>query len=246
VRGQRPGPARPGGIVSEDRPDLPDGEVCRRPAGRPDEARSACDAMSLTVGTAGARRAGFSQVIPSGDAAIDVTAPSTSGVLGTITWAPASPCCYAATHRRSAQRRDDRAFLVPPGRWHSHRACTPTRGSATAGVELSLSCVVPCRDCACRRTRRRRPHVRPDLCCRGPGPEFSEARVGRGSRCWAPHLDLAYLDAGRRRHPVPPAHPPPRQGNLAAPGGRRGVTQLQIARRLGISQATVRTHLENI
>jgi DNA-binding CsgD family transcriptional regulator len=58
-----------------------------------------------------------------------------------------------------------------------------------------------------------------------------------------PHLHQAYLDAERRRHPVPRLTP--RQKDLlhllAA-----GHTNAQIARRLGISEGTVRTHLENI
>jgi DNA-binding NarL/FixJ family response regulator len=58
-----------------------------------------------------------------------------------------------------------------------------------------------------------------------------------------PHLHQAYLDAERRRHPVPRLTP--RQKDLlhllAA-----GHTNAQIARRLGLSEGTVRTHLENI
>ena len=58
-----------------------------------------------------------------------------------------------------------------------------------------------------------------------------------------PHLHQAYLDAERCRHPVPQLTP--RQKDLlhllAA-----GHTNTQIARRLGISEGTVRTHLKNI
>ncbi len=57
------------------------------------------------------------------------------------------------------------------------------------------------------------------------------------------HLHQAYLDAERRRLPVPRLTP--RQNDLlhllAA-----GHTNSQIARRLGISEGTVRTRLENI
>ena len=54
---------------------------------------------------------------------------------------------------------------------------------------------------------------------------------------------LAYLDAERRRHPAP---------RLTARHWEllhlvtAGHTNAQIARRLGISEGTVRTHLENI
>jgi len=58
-----------------------------------------------------------------------------------------------------------------------------------------------------------------------------------------PHLYQAYLDAERRRHPVPRLTP--RQTDLLHLVAA-GHTNTQIARRLGISEATVRTHLENI
>ena len=58
-----------------------------------------------------------------------------------------------------------------------------------------------------------------------------------------PPLDRAYLDAERRRHPVPRLTP--RQTDLLRLLAA-GHTNAQIARRLGISEGTVRTHLENI
>jgi DNA-binding CsgD family transcriptional regulator len=84
-------------------------------------------------------------------------------------------------------------------------------------------------------------HVRLVL-VRGPGPDFSD-RDRAVLTLLRPHLHQAYLDAERRRHPVPRLTP--RQddllGLLAA-----GRTNSQIARQLGISEGTVRTHLENI
>ena len=78
--------------------------------------------------------------------------------------------------------------------------------------------------------------------CRGPGPDFSE-RDRALLTLLRPHLHQAYLDAERRRHPVPELTP--RQTDLlhllAA-----GHANTQIARRLGLSEGTVRTHLENI
>jgi DNA-binding CsgD family transcriptional regulator len=77
---------------------------------------------------------------------------------------------------------------------------------------------------------------------RGPGTDFSE-RDRALLTLLRPHLHQAYLDAERRRHPVPRLTP--RQKDLlhllAA-----GYTNAQIARRLGLSEGTVRTHLENI
>ena len=77
---------------------------------------------------------------------------------------------------------------------------------------------------------------------RGPGPDFSE-RDRAVLTLLRPHLHQAYLDAERRRHPVPRLTPRQRDllRLLAA-----GHTNTQIARRLGISEGTVRTHLENI
>jgi DNA-binding NarL/FixJ family response regulator len=77
---------------------------------------------------------------------------------------------------------------------------------------------------------------------RGPGRDFSE-RDRALLTLLRPHLHQANLDAEQRRHPVPRLTS--RQIDLlhllAA-----GHTNIQIARRLGISEGTVRTHLENI
>jgi DNA-binding CsgD family transcriptional regulator len=78
---------------------------------------------------------------------------------------------------------------------------------------------------------------------RGPGgPDFSE-RDRALLTLLRPHLHQAYRDAERRRDPVPQLTP--RHWDLlhllAA-----GHTNTQIARRLGLSEGTVRTHLENI
>ena len=77
---------------------------------------------------------------------------------------------------------------------------------------------------------------------RGPGLNFSE-RDRAMLTLLGPHLDQSYLDAQRRRHPVPRLTPRQRDllHLLAA-----GHTNTQIARRLGIAEGTVRTHLENI
>jgi DNA-binding CsgD family transcriptional regulator len=75
---------------------------------------------------------------------------------------------------------------------------------------------------------------------RGPGPDFSDRDLLTVLR---PHLQQAYSDAERRRHPVPRLTARQRELlHLVAAGHTNG----QIARRLGISEGTVRTHLENI
>jgi DNA-binding NarL/FixJ family response regulator len=77
---------------------------------------------------------------------------------------------------------------------------------------------------------------------RGPGADFSE-RDRAMLVLLRPHLHQAYLDAERRRHPVPRLTP--RQNELLRLLAV-GHTNTQIARRLGISESTVRAHLENI
>ena len=77
---------------------------------------------------------------------------------------------------------------------------------------------------------------------RGPGPDFSE-RDRAVLTLLRPHLDQAYLDAERRRHPVPQLTPRHRELLRLVAAGH---TNAQIARRLGVSEGTVRTHLKNI
>jgi DNA-binding NarL/FixJ family response regulator len=77
---------------------------------------------------------------------------------------------------------------------------------------------------------------------RGPGPDFSE-RDRAVLTLLRPHLDQAYLDAERRRHPVPQLTPRQRELLRLVAAGH---TNAQIARRLGVSEGTVRTHLKNI
>ena len=77
---------------------------------------------------------------------------------------------------------------------------------------------------------------------RSPGPDFSE-RDRALLVLLRPHLYQACLDTERRRHPAPRLTP--RQNDLLRLLAA-GCTNTQIARRLGISEGTVRTHLENI
>jgi DNA-binding CsgD family transcriptional regulator len=80
------------------------------------------------------------------------------------------------------------------------------------------------------------------LFLRGPGLDFTE-RDRALLILLRPHLHQAYLDVERRRHPTPQLTPRQRELlNLVAAGH----TNTQIARSLGVSQATVRTHLEHI
>ena len=77
---------------------------------------------------------------------------------------------------------------------------------------------------------------------RGPGTDFSEADRALLTLL-RPHLHHAHLDAERRRHPLPELTA--RHWQLLALLAA-GHTNAQIARRLGVSEGTVRVHLENI
>ena len=77
---------------------------------------------------------------------------------------------------------------------------------------------------------------------RGRGRDFSEADRALLTLL-RPHLYQAYLDADRCRHPIPELTPRHWEllDLLAA-----GHTNAQIARRLGVTEGTVRKHLQNI
>jgi DNA-binding CsgD family transcriptional regulator len=108
----------------------------------------------------------------------------------------------------------------PYGIEHELMVCLPAAPGWTAGPGQSLRLVF----------------------VRGPGPDFS-GRHRDLLTLLRPHLRQAYIDAERRRHPAPRLTPRQRELlHLVAAGHTNG----QIARRLGISGATVRTHLENI
>jgi DNA-binding CsgD family transcriptional regulator len=77
---------------------------------------------------------------------------------------------------------------------------------------------------------------------RESGPDFSE-RDRALLTLLRPHLHEAYLDAERHRHPTPQlTHRQWQLLHLLAAGH----TNVQIARRLGVAEGTVRKHLENI
>jgi DNA-binding CsgD family transcriptional regulator len=77
---------------------------------------------------------------------------------------------------------------------------------------------------------------------RGSGLDFSERDRGLLALL-RPHLGEAYLDAERRRRRTPELTP--RQWDLLRLTAA-GHTNAQIARRLNVSEGTVRKHLENI
>jgi DNA-binding CsgD family transcriptional regulator len=111
-------------------------------------------------------------------------------------------------------------YYRPMGAEHELQLCLPAAPGRTAGSGRSVRLYF----------------------VRGSGPDFSE-RDRAVLTLLRPHLDQAYLAAERRRHPVPQLTP--RHWDLLRLVAA-GHTNAQIARRLGISEGTVGTHLENI
>jgi DNA-binding CsgD family transcriptional regulator len=223
------------GIVSEDRPDLPDGEGLPPSLLADLMSQIRCDQVVL-LGFDGSRLAyWFVQEDPFKVPFTDTPGwedfdrtywqhywdsrfcsyPSRTGDLRSII---KTPDFYSARQRHSTAMYTD--YERPLGLEHHLMVCLPEAPPRTAGPKR---------------------HVR--LCLsRGPGLDFSE-RDRAVLTLLRPHLYQAYLDAERRRHPVPRLTP--RQWELLRLLAA-GHTNTQIARRLGISERTVRSHLENI
>jgi DNA-binding CsgD family transcriptional regulator len=218
-------------IVSEDRPDLPDGEGLPPSLLADLMGQIRCDAVTFERFDSERPGPWFMQRIPPIPGvryrALDRSRwkhfwdcepscyPDRTGDLRSITKVSDF---YSA---RQWHGTDIYASLYRPfGLEHELQLCLPEASLRTAGSGRTIR-----------------------LCfLRGPGPDFCE-RDRAVLTLLRPHLYQAYLDTKRCRHPVPRLTP--RQKDLlyllAA-----GHTNTQIARRLGISEGTVRTHLKNI
>ena len=218
------------GIVSDHRPDLPadDGLPPSLLADLMDQIR--CDAVSFSAFDSARERQWFRQDIP---------APP---FLGTEAWHEGArlhwqhywaclPCSYP-------DRTGDLRSIVTIADFYSARQWRSTGMYSDCyrplGDEHELQLTLPAPGGPGRTVRL--------FFLRGPGPDFSE-RDRALLVLLRPHLQQAYLDAERRRHPVPQltARHWDLLRLLAA-----GHTNAQIARRLGICESTVRTHLENL
>ena len=216
------------GIVSEDRPDLPDGEGLPPSLLADLMSQIHCDAVVFVGFDSGRQALWFVQEAPSTHGSEDLeraywqhyrdsqfdTYPIHTGDLRSVI-KPAD--FYSARQWHSTAMYTD--FDRPMGIKHCLVLCLP-EAPRTAGpgryVRLTLD--------------------------RRSGPDFSE-RDRAVLTLLRPHLHQAYLDAERRRHPVPKLTA--RQWELLRLLAV-GHTNAQIARRLGVSEGTVRTHLENI
>ena len=218
-------------IVSEDRPDLPDGEGLPPSLLADLMGHIRCDPLSFDSWAAGGRCAGSARKSRP-------ATPHRVRVHDQVYWEnhwDCQPCSYTA--RTGDQRSVIKiADFYSARQWHSTGHVHRPRPAAGPGAPLMV-----CLPSALPPTAGPGRYVRLNL-DRGPGPDFSE-RDRAVLTLLGPHLDRAYLDAERRRHPVPRLTP--RQTDLLRLLAA-GHTNTQIARRLGISEGTVRTHLENI
>ena len=216
------------GIVSDHREDL-------SPRGLPPSllgdlmGQIRCDRIALS-GIDTTRQENWScQVIPP-DPDDEVTAPTY--------WKHYKDCEASSYPDRSGDLRSVTKVsdFYSARQWHSS-ACTPTITGRTESSICSGWCCLPGPDSPPGPGRTLRLGF-----VRGPGPEFSE-RDRALLALLRPHLHQAYLDAERRRCGTPPLTP--RHWELLRLVAA-GHTNAQIARRLGISEGTVRIHLQTI
>jgi DNA-binding CsgD family transcriptional regulator len=228
-------------IVSQDRPDLPDGDGLLPPSLLADlMGQIRCDGISVQRYDSGPQRGWVLQGIP---------APSDDELKAAKDRDPAQLEHWWACHCDCQscsypERTSDLRSVVKPSdfysarQWHSTRMYCEFYRPGGFEHELQLCLPDPAAPgpvCGPGRTVR----VYFD---RGPGPDFTD-RDRALLVLLRPHLHQAVLDAERRRHPVPRLTP--RQNQLLRLLAA-GHTNTQIARRLGISEGTVRTHLEHI
>src|SRR5215475_1933289 len=219
------------GIVSQDRPDVPAQEGLPPSLLADLMGQIRCDVISFEGFDSGRQETWFLQSIPErGDAVAEDLDP----VHWQHYWR-CQPCSYPdrTGDLRSIVKITD---FYSARQWHSIGTyCDIYRPQ---GLEHDLMLTLPAAPgpvAGGGRTLRL-------FLFRGSGPDFSE-RDRALLALLRPHLHQAYLDAESRRHPVPRLTP--RQRDLLQLVAA-GHTNTQIARRLGISESTVRTHLENI
>jgi DNA-binding CsgD family transcriptional regulator len=225
------------GIVSDDRGDLPEHGL------PPSLLADLCGLIPSDFVTclgldSGRQEQWFGQDIAAGDgdAAAEVTPVSPDGqeVFWDHFWA-SEPCSYP--DRTGDLRRVTKiSDFYSARQWHStgmyHDILHP------AGIEHQLALCLPAGPGPAAGHGR----IVRLFYSRGPGRDFS-ARDRALLALLRPHLHQAYLDAERRRNAIPQLTP--RQWQLLRLVAA-GHTNAQIARRAGVSEGTVRIHLQNI
>ncbi len=221
-------------IVSQDRPDLPDGDGLPPSLLADLMGQIRCDDVTFEGMDSRRRDYWFLQALPD-DEEPD---PALEQALNQAHWQHYWDCLTCSYPDRTGDLRSvvKIADFYSARQWRSTGMYADVYRPQGIKHELQL-CLpeVPGPSCGPGRTVRL-------YFFRGSGPDFSE-RDRAVLMLLRPHLHQAYLDAERRRHPVPRLTP--RQNELLRLVAD-GHTNAQIARHLGLSEGTVRTHLENI
>jgi DNA-binding CsgD family transcriptional regulator len=215
-------------IVSQDRPDLPAAEGLQPSLLADLMGQIRCDVIGFTGFDSGRQETWSAQFMPDGGtAAVEIPAP--------VNWEHYWHCQSCSYPDRAGDLRSivKIADFYSDRQWHS--IGTRCGISRPLGFDHALMLTLPATIPAPGRTMRL-------FFFRGHGPDFSE-RDRALLTLLRPHVHQAFLDAERRRHAVPRLTP--RQWELLRLLAA-GLTNTQIARRLGVSEGTVRTHLENI
>ena len=220
-------------IVSEDCPNLPDGEGLPPSLLADLMALIRCDVISFEGFDSQREKTRFLQSIPDPDR-------DWLEEMDPVHWQHYWDCQPVSYPDRTADLRNvvKIADFYTTRQWHSTGMYSDRFRSVGFELEHNLMLTLPAAPGPAHgpgRTMRL-------FFFRGPGLDFSE-RDRAVLTLLRPHLHQAYFDAELRRHPVPQLTP--RQWELLRLLAA-GHTNAQIARRLGISEGTVRTHLENI
>jgi DNA-binding CsgD family transcriptional regulator len=224
-------------IVSQERPDLPAGEGLPPSllADLMDQIR--CDGITLERYDVGRQRH-ISLQNTDTDTGTDTDNPGIHEAWAQLFWTHYWDCRICSYPPRTGDLRGvvKTSDFYSTRQWHStgmYADCIRPQG-----IEHHLMVTLPELSASTTGTDR---YLRLVL-HREPGPDFSE-RDRALMVLLRPHLHQAYLDVERRRNPVPRLTP--RQTELLRLVAA-GHTNAQIARRLGLSEGTVRTHLDNI
>jgi DNA-binding CsgD family transcriptional regulator len=221
-------------IVSQDRADLPDGEGLPPSLLADLMGQIRCDVMSFEGFDSGRQETWFLEVMQGDGALVQDVDEDVDRLHWQVFW-DCQPCSYPdrTGDLRSIIKITD---FYSARQWHSTGMYSHLYRPYGFEHELMLTLPAPPGPaCGPGRTMRL-------FFYRGPGADFSE-RDRAVLTLLRPHLRQARLDAEHRRHPVPRLTP--RQTGLLRLVAA-GHTNAQIARHLGITEATVRTHLENI
>ena len=222
------------GIVSQDRSDLPPGEGLPPSLLADLMGQIRCDGL-LFQGFDSARQLHwFKQGLP---APADATAAMTLNDIDNAHWEHYWDCKPCSHPDRTGDLRSvvKIADFYSVRQWHSTGAYSDIY--RPLGLEHQLQLCLPEARGPAGTGRTVRLYL-----FRGPGLDFSE-RDRALLTLLRPHVYQAYVEAERRRHPTPRLTP--RQTELLRLVAA-GYTNTQIARQLGVSDGTVRTHLENI